>query len=128
MARAKADLAYHIKVETEAKAEYLQAKARRREAEEAARRARLASVGELAEKFGIAHIPATVLAGEFKRIAAEHPSLDATESSADDANDTAEAVEVAQTPAGGAAQAESETERAPETAEAGGETKRWKWK
>lgn len=99
-----------------------------RAAEDAARQAWRARVGELAEKFGIAHVSDTVLAAEFKRIAAEHPAPAATESHADDADDTAETGEVAQTPAGGAAQAEPETERAAESAEAGGETKRWKWK
>ncbi len=101
----------------------------RRAAEEAAHQARLARVGALAEKFGIAHVPDTVLASEFKRIAAEHPAPAATESLADDATDTAEAGEGAQTPScDAAAPAAPEAEHAMETAGAGGERKRWPWK
>ncbi len=101
----------------------------RRAAEEAAHQARLARVGVLAEKFGIAHVPDTVLAAEFKRIAAEHPAPAATESPADDATDTVDAGEVTQTPSGDAtAPAAPGAEHAAETAEAGGDRKRWPWK
>lgn len=97
-----------------------------RSIERAERNARLQRIAELADKFKIAHIQDTVLAAEFKRIAAEHPVPVATESPVDD---TAEAGAATQTPARDAvAQVDPETERATETAEVGGETKRWKWK
>jgi hypothetical protein len=116
--------------ERELREELKRIRQQRRAAEGAARQARLARVGALAEKFGIAHVPDTVLAAEFKRIAAAHPAPAATESPADDAINTAEASGgEAQTPAGdAAAPAAPEAEHAVETAEAGTERKRWPWK
>lgn len=100
-----------------------------RAAAEAERQARLARVGELADKFNITHIPDTVLAAAFKKLAAENPAPAATESPADNATDTAEADGVAQTPTGdAAAPAAPVAEHAAETAEADGERKRWPWK
>jgi len=115
--------------ERELREELKHVRQQRRAAEDAARQARLARVGALAEKFGIAHVPDTVLAAEFKRIAAEHPVAAAMESPADDAADTTEAGGEAQTPTGDAtAPAAPVAEHAAETAEAGAERKRWPWK
>ncbi len=99
-----------------------------REAEEAERQARLARVGVLAEKFGITHVPDTVLAALFKKLAAENPAPAAAESPVDDTDDTAEAGGAAQTPSGAITPAAPGAERAAETAEVGDERKRWPWK
>lgn len=129
MARVKHNTQSLLTRERELRDELRRVRQQRRAAEEAAHQERLARVGALAEKFGIAHVPDTVLAAEFKRIAAEHPAPAATESPADDTTDTAEAGEVAQTPSGDAtAPAAPGAEHAAETAEAGGDRKRWPWK
>ncbi len=128
MARMKRNPKSLLDRERELREELKRVRQQRRAAEDAARQARLAHVGELADKFNITHVPDTVLAVEFKRIAAEHPAPAATESPATGADDTAEAGEVAQTPASVAtAQASPVAEDAAETAEAGGDRKRWGW-
>lgn len=125
MARSKRNTKSLLDREHELREELKRVRQQRRAAEEAARQTRLARMGELAEKFGISHVPDTVLAAEFKRIAAQHPAPASAESPTDDANDTAEAGEVAQTPIGDAT---APAAPAAETVEAGGDRKRWGWK
>lgn len=64
--------------ETELRAELKRLRLQRRAAAEAARQARLVRVSELVEKFRLDQLSDTVLASEFKALAAKH--LDAPES------------------------------------------------
>ena len=129
MARLKIDPKTLAARERELRDELKRVRQQRRQAEDATRQARLARVGELADQFKITRIQDTVLAAEFKRIAAEHPVPAATESPANSADDTAEAGDVTQTPTNAAAHASPESaEGAVETAGGGGAHKRWGWK
>ena len=81
MARVKADLKTLAQRERELRAQLKQVRVQARAIERAARLARTERVAALAEKFGILHIPDTVLASSFKKLAAENPP--STESAKD---------------------------------------------
>lgn len=83
MARVKMDLKRLSEKESELRKQLAQLKKQQRLAERREHGAHLQRVAELAEKFGILNLPDTVLAAEFKRIAAEHHDAGGTEKTAE---------------------------------------------
>ncbi len=83
MARVKMDLKRLSEKESELREQLAQLKKQQRLAERRERETHLQRVAELAEKFGILNFPDTVLATEFKRIAAEHHDAGGAEKTAE---------------------------------------------
>lgn len=83
MARIKMDLKRLSEKESELREQLAQLKKQQRLAERRERETHLQRVAELAEKFGILNFPDTVLAAEFKRIAAAHHDAGGAEKTAE---------------------------------------------
>lgn len=123
MPKVKFDLASIAAQERELRDKLRELKKQQRALARAEQDARLRRVAELADQFGITHLSDTLLAAEFKRLAAAHPpATEPADTTGTVAGDREEARTPASEPAAAGASPGSEAETAQSSSESGGES------